>query len=261
MREFWFERGGVRLCAVEDGNGRPIVMLHGGLANHWTSLGLVGSLSPRFRVVTPDLRGSGKSHDGSPLTWDRLADDVVALMDHIGVDRAVVGGVSSGAGAAVRFGLRHPRKVAGLVIVTPVYGGDELGLTAEQTAIFRGMDDVGSRAVDEGVQVLRPLYENLPPPIRERALAMVDTFDAPSVAATTHFLASGAQPFVSTSELRGLVSPTLLVPGNDAMHPAEISERYAALIPGCEALPLHRARAEDDLATAIGEFCERSADW
>jgi pimeloyl-ACP methyl ester carboxylesterase len=137
MREFWFERSGVRLCAVEDGNGRPVVMLHGGLANHWTSLGLVGSLSPRFRVVTPDLRGSGKSHDGSPLTWDRLADDVVALMDHIGVDRAVVGGVSSGAGAAVRFGLRHPRKVAGLVIVTPVYGGDELGLTAEQTAIFR----------------------------------------------------------------------------------------------------------------------------
>jgi pimeloyl-ACP methyl ester carboxylesterase len=80
MREFWFESGSVRLCAVEDGKGRPIVMLHGGLANHWTSLGLVGSLSPRFRVVTPDLRGSGKSHDGSPLTWDRLADDVVALI-------------------------------------------------------------------------------------------------------------------------------------------------------------------------------------
>jgi len=252
MREFWFESGGTRLFAVEDGSGRVIVMLHGGMASHLASLPLVASLVPWYRVITPDLRGSGKSWSGTPLTFDRLADDVEALLDHVGAGRAVVGGVSGGSGVALRFALRRPGRTAGLLLIRPVYGGEARGYTHPQKETFARMDAVASRALDEGVQVLRPLYESLPPPIRERALAMLDTFDAASVVATSRFIASGAQPFATAADLRSLSVPTLLVRGEDPVHPAEISDLYARNIPNCTVAPA----SVTDVAAEIGAFCD-----
>ena len=253
MRELWFESGGVRLFAVEDGVGQPIVMLHGGMASHLASLPLITPLSSRYHVIAPDLRGSGRSWSGQPLRFDRLADDVEVLLDRIGADRAVVGGVSGGSGIALRFALRCPSRMAGLVVVKPVYGGDERGYTVEQKQTFAAMDAVASRALDEGVQVLRPLYANLPPQVREKALAMVDGFDAASVVATSHFIASGAQPFTTAADLRSLSVPTLLVRGDDPIHPAEVSDLYAENIPNCTVAPASTL----DVATEIGAFCDR----
>jgi 3-oxoadipate enol-lactonase len=250
MREFWFDSEGVRLYAVENGAGRAIVMLHGGMASHVASLPLVSPLASQFRVITPDLRGNGKSWSGEPLTFDRLADDVAALLDHIGEERAVVGGVSGGSGVALRFALRHPGRTAGLVLVKPVYAGEERGYTAQQKEAFERMDAVASRALAEGVQVLRPMYANLPPEIREKALAMVEGFDAASVVATSRFIASGAQPFVSTADLRSLSVPTLIVRGDDPLHPAEVSDLYAENIPGCTVAPA----STSDVAAEIGAF-------
>ena len=256
MHEVWFESEGVRLFAVEDGNGRVIVMLHGGMANHLAALPLLMPLSPRYRVIAPDLRGSGRSWGGGPLTFDRLAGDVEALLDHLGVDRAVVGGISGGSGVALRFALRRPDRTTGLVLVTPIYAGEERGYTEQQKATFAMMDAVASRALDEGVQVLRPLYANLPPHMREKALAMIEGFDAASVVATSHFIASGAQPFISAADLRSLHAPTLLVRGDDPVHPAEVSDLYAAYIPNCKVVPA----STRDIAAAIGVFCEQSAN-
>ena len=61
MHEFWLESKGARLFAVEESDGSAIVMLHGGMASHVAAWPLVASLSRRYRVITPDLRGSGKS--------------------------------------------------------------------------------------------------------------------------------------------------------------------------------------------------------
>jgi pimeloyl-ACP methyl ester carboxylesterase len=253
MREIWFESEGDRLFAVEDGVGRLIVMLHGGMASHLASLPLIVPLISRYRVIAPDLRGSGKSWSGGPLTFDQLANDIEALLDHIGADRAVVGGVSGGSGIALRFALRHPSRTAGLVVVKPVYAGQERGYTDQQKQTFGMMNAVASRALDEGVDVLRPLYANLPPQIREKALAIVDGFDAASVVATSHFIASGAQPFTSASDLRSLSVPTLLVRGDDSIHPAEISDLYAENIPNCAVAPA----STTDLAGKIGAFCDQ----
>ncbi|HBL25370.1 MAG TPA: hypothetical protein DD490_00875 [Acidobacteria bacterium] len=253
MNEIWFESTGTRLFAVEDGAGPAVVvMLHGGMASHVASLPLVAPLIPRFRVVTPDVRGNGRSRDGSPLTFDRLADDVAALLDHLGVERAVIGGVSGGAGVALRCALRHRERTAGLVLVKPVHGGEELGYTAAQKQTFAGMDAVAGRALDEGVQVLRPLYANLPPEIREKALAMIEGFDAASVVATSHFIASGAQPFTTAADLEAISLPTLLVRGDDPLHPAEVSDLYARHLPQCRTAPASTA----DVAAEIAAFCE-----
>ncbi len=253
MRELWVESDGVRLFACEDGNGPVVLMLHGGMANHLAALPLVAPLVERFRIVTPDLRGSGRSWCGARLTFDRLADDVGRLLDRIGVDQAVIGGVSSGSGVALSFALRRPDRTLGLVVVKPVYAGEARGYTEGQKATFSMMDAVASRALEEGVQVLRPLYANLPAGVRKRALAMVEGFDAASVVATSHFIASGSQPFKTASDLSGLRRPTLLVRGDDVMHPAEVSSLYADSIPDCTSLPA----STTDIATSIGAFVDR----
>jgi len=257
MRELWFAGDGPPLYAVEDGAGRTIVMLHGPLASHVAALPLVAPLAARYRIVTPDLRGSGRSKCGAPLTFDRLADDVAALLDQLGVERAVVGGVSGGAGVAVRCALRHPGRLAGLVVVRPAYAGAERGYTAEQKATFAAMDAVASRALVEGIEVLRPLYANLPEPMREKALAMSAGFDPASVVATSHFVASGAQPFAAAADLRSIALPALLVRGEDALHPAEVSDLYAANLPDCTVEPA----STTDVAAAIAVFCDRRARW
>ena len=184
-------------------------MLHGGMANHLAALPFIAPLAERYRIVAPDLRGSGKSWHGRPLTFDQLVDDIELLLDHLGVRQAVVGGVSSGCGVALRFALRHPGRTLGLVLVRPISAGEARGYTEDQKATFDSMNAIASRALEEGVRVLRPLYANLPAGVPDRALAMVEDFDPASVVATSQFLASGTQPFTAAAELDLLEPPTL----------------------------------------------------
>jgi len=226
LREIWFSNQGVRLFAVESGHGRPIILLHGGLANHLACRLFAAPLAERFRLITPDLRGAGRSHYAGALGWRELADDIAALMRHLGIERAVIGGVSFGTGVAVRVALDHPAIVAGLVLLSPVYPGADVGLAPDVQAAMTTMNVMGSRVVSEGIQALFPLFDALPPAIRDRGRTVISTFDPASVAATTRFMASGQQPFASARVLESIEAPTLLVPGTDPTHPAEVAELY-----------------------------------
>lgn len=251
MRDIWIQDRSVRLFAREDGEGPPLVFLHGGLADHRAVWPIVGSLVDDLRVITPDVRGSGRSWSGESLTFDTLADDVARLLDHLDLEDCVVGGVSSGSGVVVRFALRHPERTRGLAVLYPVYAGAEVGYTEEQVAAFTAMDAVAGRALAEGIEVLRPLYfGHLPPEVAERAWALASEFDPASVVATSRFVASGAQPFETARELGQIEAPTLLVRGNDPQHPASVSALYQDRIPNCIVAP-----AETEPAAAILEFC------
>jgi 3-oxoadipate enol-lactonase len=264
MQDFWYQSDGVRLYAVEEGSGRLIVMLHGGGGDHRASLPVVAPLSARYRVITPDLRSSGKSWCANPLTWDRLADDVIALLDHIGAARAVVGGISMGSGVAIRFVRRFPDRTAGLVIALPVYRGEELGFTEHQAVTFASLVPILAKARKEGIEAFRPLYQKAPA-MEAHFDAMIGSLDLPSYIATNQFMAAGVQPFASVADLQSITVPTLVVPGNDPMHAAEIAELYTAKIPQCAPVELsgtHDPKGRNAaIAAAIGEFCERSANW
>lgn len=96
-----------------DATGVPLVLLHGGAVDRrmWT-----GQLSafPERTVVAPDARGHGGSSDAAAA--HRLADDVIALLDGLGIERAVLVGLSMGGGTAVDVALEHPDRVAALVV-------------------------------------------------------------------------------------------------------------------------------------------------
>jgi pimeloyl-ACP methyl ester carboxylesterase len=253
LREIWFESDGATLFAVESGRGLPVILLHGGLANHLASRAMAGPLSDRFRIVTPDLRASGRSIHHGRLTWAQLAGDVAALMRHLALRRAVVGGVSFGSGCAARFALQHPELTAALILLTPAFAGADVGLTPAQRTAMDAMHTAGLRAVDEGVSALLPLFDPLPEAVRARARAVIAGYDPRSVATTTGFLASGEQPFASAADLARVDVPTLLVPGTDPYHPPEVSNLYARHLPRCT----RREVTGDAIAGAIAEFLDR----
>ena len=216
-----------------EGDKPALILLHGGLANHRSILLWAAPLAERYRLVVPDLRGSGSSHFAGDLTWELLADDIATLASTLGLARATVGGISFGSGVAVATALRHPALVERLVLLHPVYRGAEVGLTAEQAAAMDAMDAAGRRAPAEGPSVLFPLLERLPAELRERARAVFETYDPASIAATTRFLASGAQPFASARDLAAITCPVTIVPGVDPQHPVAIAEVYRAQLPSC----------------------------
>jgi 3-oxoadipate enol-lactonase len=231
MTEHWFESAGVRLFAVEHGTGTPIILVHGGLATHLAALHFAAPLAQQFRLITPDLRASGRSHFAGPLSWNQLADDVAALVRHLDIERAVIGGASLGAGVAVATALRHPQLVERLVLLAPAFAGADVGLDPAQSAAMRAMDAAGSRAPAEGMQVMLPLCETLPVELRERVRAMFLSYDPASVAASTAFMASGAQPFERAADLARITAPVLVVPGMDPQHPPAVAEQFARHLP------------------------------
>ncbi|HVV87614.1 MAG TPA: alpha/beta hydrolase, partial [Kofleriaceae bacterium] len=233
LDSFTFERAGARLFAVAAGDGPPVILLHGGLSDHRGVWLYARPIAERFRVIAPDLRGAGRSHDRGPLRWEQLADDVAALVAHLGLGRAVLGGASFGAGVAVAAAVRHPEIVTALVLLTPAFAGGEVGFTPAQRQAMEAMDAVGRRVVEEGVQLLHPLFAALPEPVQARARAMVDSFDPASVAATTRFLAEGGQPFATGHDLEAIDAPVLVVPGTDPTHPREVAEIYRRRLRRC----------------------------
>ena len=211
------------LFVHEEGAGRPIVLLHGGLANHRSVFLYAQSLVAHMRVVAPDLRGSGRSVYRGALSWAALADDVAAVARARGITRAVVGGASFGAAVATVVALRHPALVERLVVLAPAYDG--VALTDAQRAAMDAMAAAGERAGVEGLGALMPLFDRLPVAMRDRAKAVVAGYDAASVATSTRFMASGEQPF-APGELARLEMPVLVVPGADPEHPRSVAEAY-----------------------------------
>jgi len=231
MAPFSYHSHGTTLHAVHGGAGDAVVFVHGGLADHRAALMAVGGLLPDHHLVLPDLRGAGRSVFSGPITWDLLGDDLAALLDHLGLEQATVGGTSAGSGAALACALRHPSRVTRLVLAAPVFAGEASGLTAAQSQAMNAMDAMARRGVAEGVDAFLPIYDALPAPIRARAHAMAREFDMPSVAATTALLASGAQPFGSMDALTAISCPVLVIPGTDPQHPASVAHQIAEVLP------------------------------
>jgi pimeloyl-ACP methyl ester carboxylesterase len=109
-QQIWFEDSG--------GDGPVVVLAHGFLMDHEMFAAQVEALSPEFRVITWDERGHGRTEtDGQPYTyWDSAA-DCLALMDHLGLDQAVVGGMSQGGFISLRVALTAPDRVRALVLL------------------------------------------------------------------------------------------------------------------------------------------------
>jgi pimeloyl-ACP methyl ester carboxylesterase len=121
-----FEHDGWRLAYEDRGSGPAVVLVHGLLFDGTQFEPQVEALSDRYRMVTPDLRAHGRSeHRRAEYDqWD-LMEDHIALLDHLGIERAVWGGVSQGGFQSIRAALKHPELVAGLILIDSQAGPED----------------------------------------------------------------------------------------------------------------------------------------
>jgi pimeloyl-ACP methyl ester carboxylesterase len=106
------EINGIRLYHVEIGIGPPVVLLHGGLANSDYLADQARVLAQAHRVILVDSRGHGRStRDQRPFGYDLMADDVIALLDNLKIDKAAIIGWSDGGIIGLDLAMRYPNRV------------------------------------------------------------------------------------------------------------------------------------------------------
>ena len=100
------------------GDGAPVILAHGFLMDHEMFAPQVAALAPSHRVITWDERGFGLTeYDGKPFSyWDSAA-DCLGLLDHLGIERAVLGGMSQGGFLSLRAALTAPERVRALILL------------------------------------------------------------------------------------------------------------------------------------------------
>lgn len=117
----FFEVDGVKLHYLIQGKGEPVVLIHGLHASaqrNWVLPGVFGDLAAHYQVIAPDMPGHGKSD--RPTDDDaygtQMADDVVALLDHLKIDKAHIAGYSMGGMVTVKLMARHPERVRSALV-------------------------------------------------------------------------------------------------------------------------------------------------
>jgi 3-oxoadipate enol-lactonase len=125
------------------GEGPPIILSHGFLMDREMFAPQVAALAPEFRVITWDERGFGETEfDGKPFTYWDSASDCLGLLDHLGIDRAVVGGMSQGGFLSLRASLTAPERVRALVLIDTQSGVED----PERLPAYRQMQQTWQEA-------------------------------------------------------------------------------------------------------------------
>ena len=142
---------GSTMAFDDAGSGPVVVLVHGFPLNRRMWHPQVKALTGAgFRVVTPDLRGFGESDapDG-PYSMELFADDLIALLDHLGIEQAVIGGMSMGGYVLFNLLERYPeRLIAACFLLTRSNADDEAG-RARRLALAQEVMKFGPQAVAE----------------------------------------------------------------------------------------------------------------
>jgi pimeloyl-ACP methyl ester carboxylesterase len=198
----------------------------------------------QLRLAAFDFRAHGRTPLGDPqkLRLDKFADDLAAFMDHLQVERAVLGGISMGAAVALNAALRYPERCIALVLSRPAWLDGSMCATAiaayteavkclkeqpspesalqklENSDIYRAVLRLSADAGKSLLGQVRCVVSD--PSLRAAALARL------------HYLPSG-QPGVDLASAAAVNVPTLvLATPNDPIHPSSYAQSLAATIPG-----------------------------
>jgi pimeloyl-ACP methyl ester carboxylesterase len=180
------ERDGVILRGEQAGDGPPIVLLHGLSATRRNVVQGSRHLIKRgYRLIAYDARGHGASSPGRSYEYPELVDDLEAVLDHLGIERAALVGSSMGAATAMAFTLEHPERVAALVQITPAYTGYARTGNVDGDSWERMASELERGGVDAFVDVAQPdgLRERWREIAREATRQRMERHDDPSALA------------------------------------------------------------------------------
>ena len=198
------EVNGINLYYQVHGAGRPLILLHGGLMSGETFGPVLPLLAERHQVVVVDLQGHGRTADiDRPIDTRLMADDIAALIDHLGLDKPDLVGYSLGAGVALHTAARYPEKVRRLVVVSGNVWRD--AIPAEMLAQQGQVSAAAAEFMKETpmyqlYQRVAPRPEDFPRLLDKLGQSMANDFDY-------------------SDEVRGLQMPTLIVAADADMAP------------------------------------------
>ena len=211
------------------GDGLPVVLAHGFLMDRTMFAPQVEALRDRHRVITWDQRGFGETADGGEAFtyWDSAA-DCLGLLDHLGIERAVIGGMSQGGFVTLRAALLAPERARAVVLLDSQAGTED----DEVIPLYRGMieDWAANGPHDELAPVVAGLILGTP----ELSATWIARWQARP---KEHIVQPGATLLTRESvepRLGEITAPALVVHGTaDAAISADKAERLAAGLPGC----------------------------
>src|SRR5262245_42983010 len=150
------EVDGVTISFHDVGSGPPVLLLHGFPLTSESARPQLEALGKKFRVIAPDHRGFGQSALGSgPTEMSRIARDALAVLDSLGIKRAVVGGVSMGGYAAMAMLREDAGRVAALMLIdTQATADDEAG-KARRAETAKAVEARGAQALVDSMQIGR----------------------------------------------------------------------------------------------------------
>jgi pimeloyl-ACP methyl ester carboxylesterase len=242
VADFRTASSGVTLAGEEAGEGTPVVLLHGLTATRrYVVMGSRSLERSGHRVVLYDARGHGASSpapDPDAYDYDDLVEDLRAVLDDRGIDRAVLAGASMGAHTAVRLAIDAPERVAGLVLATPAFDPD-----AHEHASFDRWDALSEGLRTGGVEGFVEAYgePDVPEQWRDTIYRVLrqrlSAHEHPEAVADALHAVPRSRPFPSWEDLESVEAPTVVVASRDEAdpgHPYAIGEAWAERIPGAE---------------------------
>ena len=214
------EANGIRINYTIEGEGPPIVLLHGYTLDRSFWDPQVRALRRRYRVIVPDLRGFGAARDQvtepDGTTMDLLADDLARLLDARGLDQVVLGGLSLGSYLAYAFLRRHPGRLGGLILFSTTAAADTDETRAARMELAKRVEGDGIGVLPEAMlpRLLGPTSLEQRPELVERVRALIVEQDPAGVVTAEHCLAARPDSF---GDLGAVAVPTLVISGAEDM--------------------------------------------
>lgn len=206
---------GLHMYYETHGSGSPIVLLHGGLGSGEMFAPILAAFAENHTVILPDLQGHGRTADiERPLDVRHMGADIVALIDHLGLERPDVVGYSLGGGVALQVAFQAPEKIGRLVAASAGIRRD-----ATYPEILEQQGQVGAAAAEfmkdtpmyELYQRVAPRPEDFPRLLDKIGAAMAVDYDF-------------------SEEVKSLRVPTLVMAGDaDLCPPSHFVEVYGLL--------------------------------
>lgn len=233
MPELTFK--GLTLFYGEQGEGVPFIFQHGLGADHRQSLSALSELKG-YRLMALDCPGHGASIwlDSAPMGFDAFADVVVGLLDHLGIQSAVLGGISMGSGISVNIALRHPKRVKALVLARPAW------TDAKMPPNLRIVAQLGEWIEEHGVEraeellATEPVYADAVADNPGCAASIAGVLTRPQAVegAAILYRMVDSQPFERMCDLASVRQPALVISSDyDPLHPVDMARTWVAALP------------------------------
>lgn len=217
---------GIRLFYADQGSGCPILFLHGFPLDHTIWNPVIPLLKDKARLILPDLRGHGQTDSPDSIySMATIAEDMVRLLDGLGLEKAILVGHSMGGYAALAFAHLYPDRLVGLCLAATQAAADSTERKAGRYATIQEVEQIGTGKLADGMSARLTSRPELVARIRRVILGTTP------IGIRGSLMGMAERPDM-TAHLAEIKVPAVVIAGElDQINPLEKSEEMARLLP------------------------------